>query len=72
MSEEVQEKIFEPYFTTKDTGSGIGLTMVYKIVKEHSGEINVISHEGKGTTVTLSFPIPQKEQHLLSWNGESA
>ena len=70
MSEEVREKIFEPYFTTKDFGSGIGLTLVYKVMKEHMGEINVKSEEGKGSTFILSFPVPQREQHLLSWSGE--
>lgn len=70
MPDEVREKIFEPYFTTKDFGSGIGLTLVYKVMKEHMGEITVHSEEGKGTRFTLSFPIPQREQHLLSWRGE--
>ncbi len=66
MSEEVLNKIFEPYFTTKEFGSGIGLTIVYKIVKEHRGEISVISQEGKGTTFTLSFPTPPGQQNLIS------
>ncbi|MFP4429674.1 MAG: two-component system sensor histidine kinase NtrB [Spirochaetota bacterium] len=68
--EENLGKIFEPYFTTKDFGSGIGLTLVYKVVKEHKGEISVVSHPGEGTTVSILFPIPQREQHLLSWSGE--
>ena len=70
MSEDVREKIFEPYFTTRDFGSGIGLTLVYKVVKEHMGEISVRSGEGEGTRFTLTFPIPQREQHLLEWSGE--
>lgn len=65
MSEEVMEKIFEPYFTTKDFGSGIGLTIVYKIMKEHRGDISVISQEGRGTTFTLSFPVPPGQQNLI-------
>ena len=69
MSDDVLGKIFEPYFTTKDFGSGIGLTLVYKVIKEHMGEISVISHEGKGTTFTITLPVPQTRQHLLSWNG---
>ena len=69
MSDDVMGKIFEPYFTTKDFGSGIGLTLVYKVIKEHMGEISVISHEGKGTTFTITLPVPQTRQHLLSWNG---
>lgn len=72
MSEEVAEKIFEPYFTTKDFGSGIGLTLVYKVVKEHLGEVFVDTEEGQGTTFTLSFPVPQRERHLLSFSGDDA
>ena len=60
-------KIFEPYFTTKEFGSGLGLTVVYKIVKEHGGEISVSSREGEGTTFTFSFPIPESERRLLEW-----
>jgi PAS domain S-box-containing protein len=70
MSDEVAEKIFEPYYTTKDFGSGIGLTLVYKVIKEHLGDISVQTQEGQGTTFTLSFPIPQRERHLLSYRGE--
>ncbi|MBU8912939.1 MAG: PAS domain S-box protein [Spirochaetales bacterium] len=71
MSEEVLNKIFEPYFTTKDFGSGIGLTMVYKVVKEHMGDISVVSQEGKGSSFSISFPVPQREQHLLNYEGGS-
>ena len=63
--EENMTKIFEPYFTTKDFGSGLGLTLVYKIIKEHQGEINLESREGEGTTFTITLPVPQKEQRLL-------
>ena len=70
MSDDVAEKIFEPYYTTKDYGSGIGLTLVYKVIKEHLGEISVQTQEGHGTTFTLSFPVPQRERHLLSYRGE--
>ncbi len=70
MSDEVLAKIFEPYFTTRDFGSGLGLTLVYKVVKEHMGEIAVSSQEGRGATFTITLPIPQKYQHLLSWEGE--
>ncbi|MFW5694837.1 MAG: two-component system sensor histidine kinase NtrB [Alkalispirochaeta sp.] len=69
MSPEVRDKIFEPYFTTKDFGSGIGLTLVYKVVKEHMGDISVISKEGHGTTFTITLPLPQREQHLIGWKG---
>ncbi len=65
MSEETLAKIFEPYYTTKANGTGLGMTMVYKIVKEFSGEIFVDSKEGEGTVFAISFPIPQKDAKLL-------
>jgi two-component system, sporulation sensor kinase E len=68
--EENMDKIFEPYFTTKDFGSGLGLTLVYKIVKEHLGDIEINSKVGEGTTIALSFPIPQKEKRLISYSEE--
>jgi len=67
---EVLEKIFEPYFTTKDFGSGLGLTMVYKIVKEHGADIQVNSKVGQGTTVTIAFPPPHRTPALLDFKGE--
>ena len=68
--EENLNKIFEPYFTTKDFGSGLGLTLVYKIIKEHDGEIQLKSKVGIGTSFTIKIPIPQKERHLIGWKGE--
>ena len=70
MSSEVVERIFEPYYTTKTSGSGIGLTMVYKIVKEHGGEIRVQSEPNRGACFVITLPIPQSEQRLLAWNRE--
>ena len=56
---EMKDKIFEPFFTTKPPGkgTGLGLAVSYGIVKEHKGELSVISEEGKGSTFTLWFPI---------------
>ncbi|MFP4617741.1 MAG: two-component system sensor histidine kinase NtrB [Spirochaetaceae bacterium] len=70
ISDEKITKIFEPYYTTKDFGSGLGLTVVYKVVREHGGEISVQSQEGEGTTFTISLPVPESEKKLLGWNGE--
>ena len=64
-------KIFEPYFTTKDNGSGLGLTMVYKVIKEHGGEVRVVSREGEGTIFTILLPVPQTDRKLLPWDGAS-
>ena len=69
--EELIEKIFEPYFTTKDFGTGLGLTLVFKIVKEHLGEVSVSSKEGVGTSFTLCFPVPQHEKRRLNYQGEA-
>ena len=63
--EENLVKIFEPYFTTKERGSGLGLTLVFKIIREHRGEITVASKEGEGTCFTIILPIPQRERRLL-------
>lgn len=63
-------KIFEPYYTTKEFGSGLGLTVVYKIVKEHGGEISLNSTINEGTTFTMSFPIPHSERNRISWEDE--
>ena len=60
MKSETVLKIFEPYYTTKANGTGLGMTMVYKIVKEFSGDIHVESEEGKGTIFTMVFPLQQE------------
>jgi signal transduction histidine kinase len=49
-------KIFDLYFTTKDHGTGIGLSMVYRIVQLHDGEIEVQSTPGRGTTFKVLLP----------------
>jgi PAS domain S-box-containing protein len=70
ISEDNLSKIFEPYFTTKETGSGLGLTLVFKIVREHRGEITVKSREGEGSRFKITLPIPQKERRLITFGGE--
>ncbi len=64
MPEEVKQKIYDPFFTTKEVGEGTGLGMaiVFNIIKEHAGKIEVISEEGKGSEfiITLNNSIPGK------------
>ncbi|AWG43114.1 two-component sensor histidine kinase [Candidatus Borreliella tachyglossi] len=53
---ETKDEIFKPQFSTKEKGSGIGLTISYKIIKEHGGEIFVESKNTQGTTFTITLP----------------
>ena len=68
IKDENLSKIFEPYFTTRESGTGLGLTTVYKIIREHRGEISVDSREGEGTNFEIILPLPQKEPRLIAYN----
>jgi len=57
ISKECMEKIFNPYFTTKDTGNGLGLAITHSIVKKHDGHIYVESEIGVGTVFTIYLPV---------------
>lgn len=66
MSEETKKRIFEPYYTTKaESGTGLGLTAVLKIVNAHSAEITLDSQLGVGTCFTFKFPIPKSQRKVL-------
>jgi two-component system, cell cycle sensor histidine kinase and response regulator CckA len=59
MTAEVQARIFEPYFTTKTSGHGLGLAAVRNIVRAHDGLIRLTSTPGKGTTFRIYLPVVQ-------------
>ena len=55
-------KIFDPFFSTKERGTGLGLALVHQIVVDHSGRIEVASPPGSGATFTLMFPIAEVDR----------
>jgi signal transduction histidine kinase len=57
--------VFEPYFTTKKNGSGLGLLIVRRIVREHGGEIDLVSHEGEGLECIIRLPQRDQRARLL-------
>jgi two-component system, sporulation sensor kinase E len=65
MSAENLSRVFEPYFTTKPSGSGLGLLIVRRIVREHGGELSIESSQGKGLTLTIRLPFIDKRIRML-------
>ncbi len=54
---QIRSRIYDPFFTTKEAGTGLGLSVVHRIVENHGGEIFLSTVEGKGTTFTVTLPI---------------
>jgi two-component system, sporulation sensor kinase E len=65
MSPENLSRVFEPYFTTKSSGTGLGLLIVRRIVREHGGELSIESNQGKGLTLTIRLPYLDKRVRML-------
>lgn len=64
-------KVFNPYFTTKKTGSGLGLMVVHRIIREHGGQVEFESLENEGTTVKIVLPRSENQIRFLPEEGGS-
>jgi len=60
-------KLGEPFYSTKEKGTGLGLTLTYKIIENHQGTITIQSQVGCGTTVTILLPVTKQniEQAMI-------
>lgn len=65
ISAEHMGNLFQPFFTTRKTGTGLGLLIVRRIIREHGGEIAIGSREGEGTRVAIHLPLVEKKVRLL-------
>jgi len=66
MTEEQISRVFQPFFTTKEKGTGLGLMIVQRIVRDHGGQIDVESASGKGTTFRIRLPGLHRKPRLLA------
>ena len=61
IAEELREKIFQPFFTRREGGVGLGLTLVQRVVREHGGRLSVESEVGKGSVFRVELPAAERE-----------
>jgi len=54
-------KVFDPFFSTKDSGTGLGLSLAHRIIENHGGAITVKSAPGEGTTFRVTLPLTSEE-----------
>lgn len=69
MSEKVMAQLGNPFYTTKDTGTGIGIPMCKKIVNEHEGTFEIESLQHVGTKITIQLPLTKKLEAGLNEDG---
>ncbi len=65
ISEDALSKVFQAYYTTKESGHGLGMMIVQRIMRDHGGQIGIESSKGKGTVISLQFPLPHRRSRLL-------
>ncbi|HLI63469.1 MAG TPA: ATP-binding protein, partial [Terriglobales bacterium] len=63
---ELRDKVFNLYFTTKKTGSGIGLAMTYRVLQLHNGTLDFVTEVGKGTTFRLTLPLAEARENEMA------
>ena len=63
IAKEMEEKIFEPFHSTKETGSGLGLSIAYQIIQHHKGGLKLNPHISRGTEFILSLPATFTKEH---------
>ena len=62
LAADLRAKIFEPYFSTKQNGTGLGLTIVSQIIEDHRGYIRALANEPRGTRFTIELPVSEHDQ----------
>jgi signal transduction histidine kinase len=62
ISQENLSKVFDPFFSTKEAGLGLGLTMTKRVVEEHGGIVDFQTIKGRGSIVTMSFPVRNEKR----------
>lgn len=72
MTEEQLRRVFDAYYTTKRTGTGLGMAAVQRIVSEHGGRVDIESQPGLGTTVRLTFPLYPPARRLLGRSSDAS
>jgi signal transduction histidine kinase len=69
IADEIMEKIWDPFFTTKEMGTGLGLGMVKNIIESHGGNIQIVNISQGGTRVTVKLPVESPDGRMTSDEG---
>jgi two-component system nitrogen regulation sensor histidine kinase NtrY len=68
LAPDIRAKIFEPYFSTKENGTGLGLTIVSQIIEDHRGYIRALPNHPRGTRFTIELPASEESERQLAKN----